>query len=373
MQATLDSFRDAILRAADNRTPLRLRGGGSKDFYGQALDGEVLDTRPYDGIVDYDPAELVITARCGTPLAQIEAALAERRQILAFDPPHFAGTDGVSQATFGGMVAAGLSGPRRQSAGALRDFVLGVRVMDGRGEEMSFGGQVMKNVAGYDVSRLMAGSLGTLGLILEASLKVMPAPFDDATLRFALPQADAILRINQWGGQPLPIAASAWHDGVLHVRLSGASAAVRAARERLGGEAVDEAEAQALWRGLREQSHMFFTPALEGRALWRIAVPPTTGPLTLPPGGELIEWGGGQRWWIPQTPATHGAAAADEASAVRAAALAAGGHATLFRNGDKSAGVFTPLAAPLAAIHTRLKAAYDPAGIFNPGRLYPNL
>jgi glycolate oxidase FAD binding subunit len=373
MQATLDSFRDAILQAADHRTPLRLRGGGSKDFYGQALDGEVLDTRPYAGIVDYDPAELVITARCGTPLAEIEAALAERRQILAFEPPHFAGPDAVSRATFGGMVAAGLSGPRRQSAGALRDFVLGVRLMDGRGEVMNFGGQVMKNVAGYDVSRLMAGSLGTLGLILEASLKVMPAPFDEATLRFVLPQADAILRINQWGGQPLPIAASAWHDGVLHVRLSGAAAAVRAAREGLGGEAVDETEAQALWRGLREQSHDFFAPALAGHALWRIAVPPTTAPLALPPGRELIEWAGGQRWWIPETPAAQGAAAAHEASAVREAALAAGGHATLFRNGDKSAGVFTPLAAPLAAIHARLKAAYDPAGIFNPHRLYPNL
>ncbi|MDF3839590.1 glycolate oxidase subunit GlcE, partial [Cupriavidus basilensis] len=295
-QATLDAFRDAIRHATDTRAPLRLRGGGSKDFYGQQLQGDVLDTRAYDGIVDYDPPELVITARCGTPLAQIEAALAERRQMLAFEPPHFA-----QGATLGGAVAAGLSGPRRQAVGALRDFVLGARVMDGRGDVLNFGGQVMKNVAGYDVSRLMAGSLGTLGLILEVSLKVLPLPFDDATLRFPMDEAEALDRLNQWGGQPLPIAASAWHDGVLHLRLSGAAAALRAARERLGGDAVEPGEADALWRALREQSHPFFAPAQAGQALWRIAVPTTAAPLALPGGGQLIEWGGGQRWWLGGT------------------------------------------------------------------------
>jgi len=357
-QATLDAFRDTIRRATDARTPLRLRGGGSKDFYGQQLQGEVLDTRGYSGIVDYDPPELVITARCGTPLAEIEAALAERRQMLAFEPPHFG-----AGATLGGAVAAGLSGPRRQAVGALRDFVLGVQVMDGRGDILGFGGQVMKNVAGYDVSRLMAGSLGTLGLILEVSLKVLPVPFDEATLRFALGEAEALERLNQWGGQPLPVAASAWHDGTLHLRLSGAAAAVRAARERLGGEAVAPDQAGALWQALREQQHPFFAPVQAGRALWRVAVPTTAAPLALP-GGQLIEWGGGQRWWLG------GADSAADAAAVRAAAAAAGGHATLFRNGDKAAGVFTPLAAPLEAIHQRLKASFDPAGIFNPQRMY---
>ncbi|WP_454732192.1 MULTISPECIES: glycolate oxidase subunit GlcE [Cupriavidus] len=357
-QATLDAFRDTIRRATDARTPLRLRGGGSKDFYGQQLQGEVLDTRGYSGIVDYDPPELVITARCGTPLAEIEAALAERRQMLAFEPPHFG-----AGATLGGAVAAGLSGPRRQAVGALRDFVLGVQVMDGRGDILGFGGQVMKNVAGYDVSRLMAGSLGTLGLILEVSLKVLPVPFDEATLRFALGEAEALERLNQWGGQPLPVAASAWHDGTLHLRLSGAAAAVRAARERLGGEAVAPDQAGALWQALREQQHPFFAPVQAGRALWRVAVPTTAAPLALP-GGQLIEWGGGQRWWLGS------ADSAADAAAVRAAAAAAGGHATLFRNGDKAAGVFTPLAAPLEAIHQRLKASFDPAGIFNPRRMY---
>lgn len=364
MQAMLDEFRDAIRRASDARAPLRLRGGGSKDFYGQALAGDILDTRGHAGIVEYDPAELVITARCGTPLSEIEATLAARRQMLAFEPPHFAAP---GTATLGGAVATGLSGPRRLAVGALRDFVLGAQLMDGHGEVMNFGGQVMKNVAGYDVSRLLTGSLGTLGLILEVSVKVLPMPFDDATVRFALPQPDALDRLNGWGGQPLPVAASAWHDGVLHVRLAGATAAVRAAREKLGGERVDDAEAAALWQGLREQTHAFFAPALtQGRALWRIAVPTAAAVLPLP-GAQLVEWGGGQRWWLGPDDGTA------TAETVRAAAQAAGGHATLFRNGDKSVGVFTPLASPLMAIHQRLKATFDPAGIFNPQRMYPGL
>lgn len=365
--ATLATLRDAIRQAGDSRTPLRLRGGGSKDFYGQALNGNVLDTRAYRGIVDYDPAELVITARCGTPLAEIEDALAQHRQMLAFEAPHFAARGQASTATLGGAVAAGLSGPRRQSVGALRDFVLGAQLMDGKGEILSFGGQVMKNVAGYDVSRLLAGSLGTLGLITEVSLKVLPVPFDDATLRFAMSQADAIDQLNKWGGKPLPIAASAWHDGALHVRLSGATAAVCAARDNLGGETVDGSHAQQLWASLREQTHAFFTPARDaGGALWRIAVPTVTPPLDLP-GAQLVEWGGGQRWWLTSDDS---AASADQ---VRAVAQAAGGHATLFRNGDKSVGVFTPLSSPLAAIHQRLKATFDPAGIFNPQRMYSGL
>ncbi len=323
----------------------------------------MLDTREWSGIVDYDCAELVITARSGTPLAEVEAALAEHRQMLAFEPPHFGGG---GQATVGGAFACGLSGPRRQSVGALRDFVLGAVVMDGRGDLLNFGGQVIKNVAGYDVSRLMAGALGTLGLVVQVSLKVLPMPFCDATLRFAMPQAEAIGTLNRWGGQPLPIAASAWIDGTLWVRLCGADAAVRAARARLGGDRVDEAEALALWRDLREQSHAFFARAVQGSLpLWRIALPPATPPLALGQAAaeeQLVEWGGGQRWWIDtgDTPA----------DAIRDSARRAGGHATLFRNGDRSGAVFTPVAAPLMAVHKRLKDSFDPHGIFNPGRLY---
>ncbi|MHA2901863.1 glycolate oxidase subunit GlcE [Ralstonia mannitolilytica] len=366
LSPTLARFRDAIAHAVDSHTPLTLRGGGTKDFYGRAPqpNGTVLDTREWSGIVDYDCAELVVTARSGTPLVEIEAALAEHKQMLAFEPPHFAAAG--KQATVGGAFASGLSGPRRQSVGALRDFVLGAVVMDGRGDMLNFGGQVMKNVAGYDVSRLMAGALGTLGLIVQVSLKVLPMPFCDATLRFAMAQGEAIDTLNRWGGQPLPIAASAWIDGALWVRLSGADAAVRAAIAKLGGERVDDAEAAAFWRDLREQSHAFFARAVQGSLpLWRIALPPATPPLALGHASadeQLVEWGGGQRWWIDT--------ANTSADVIRNAARKAGGHATLFRNGDRASDIFTPVAAPLMAVHKRLKDSFDPHGIFNPGRLY---
>ena len=205
MDAVLEKLSETVRAAGRSKRALRLRGGGTKDFYGNALEGEVLDTRGYSGIVTYEPSELVITARCGTRLAATESAMRERGQMLAFEPPHFG-----EGATLGGMVAAGLSGPRRQAAGALRDFVLGVKIMDGRGDVLSFGGQVMKNVAGYDVSRLMAGSLGTLGIILDVSLKALPRPAAEATLRLELPEDKAIEQLNRWGGKPLAIGASAW-------------------------------------------------------------------------------------------------------------------------------------------------------------------
>ena len=349
-------FRERILAASAANTALRIHGGGSKDWYGQALHGELLDTRAYDGIVDYEPTELVVTARCGTPLAVIEAALAERNQMLAFEPPHF-GAD----ATIGGAVASGLSGPRRQAAGAVRDFLLGAVLMDGKGGVLHFGGQVMKNVAGYDVSRLLAGSLGTLGLILEVSLKVLPKPFAETTRRFAMPQHEALWRLNEWGAQPLPISASAWHDGVLTLRLSGADAAVKAAARKLGGELVDDGA--AFWLALREQTLAFFR---DGKDLWRLALPSHAPQIVL--GGEqLIEWGGAQRWL--KTSADTGS----DAAGIRASVAAAGGHACLFRGGDKSVGVFHPLAPAVARIHRNLKNAFDPAGIFNPGRMYPGL
>lgn len=351
MKDGIEYFRQQILHAGTHGTPLQLRGGGTKDWYGETPHGTVLDTRAHCGIVDYDPTELVITARCGTPLADIEATLAEKNQMFAFEPPHF--SDG---ATVGGVVASGLSGPRRASAGAVRDFMLGVVLMDGSGEVLHFGGQVMKNVAGYDVSRLLAGSLGTLGLILEASIKVLPKPFAEHTLRLSMTQTEALMQLNRWGGQPLPISASVWCDGQLTLRLSGARAAVAAAENNIGGESV--AHADAFWRDIREQSDAFFTRTHQ--ALWRLSVPSTTPPIALP-GQQLIEWGGAQRWL--QTDA--------EATQVRAAASAAGGHATLYVGNDRAVGVFHPLAPAVAAIHRRMKASFDPSGIFNPGRLYP--
>jgi glycolate oxidase FAD binding subunit len=350
----LTAFAEAIRAAAAAGRSLRLRGGGTKDFYGQSLAGEVLDLRAYAGVVAYDPTELVITARCGTPLAEIEAALAGRGQMLAFEPPHFG-----EHATIGGVVAAGLSGPRRAAAGAVRDFVLGVRMLDGRGEDLAFGGRVMKNVAGYDVSRLLAGSLGTLGVLLEVSLKVLPVPVAEATLALELPEGRAIDTMNAWAGKPLPISATAYRDGELSVRLSGAAAAVRAARAKLGGELVDAERAARLWAGIREQTDPFFAGA---EPLWRLAVPSATPPLGF--GGRLlVEWHGGLRWLKANA----------DARAVRDRAARAGGHATLFRGGDKAVGVFQPLAPAVATLHRRLKAEFDPHRVFNRGRMYPDL
>jgi glycolate oxidase FAD binding subunit len=349
----VEEFRRRILAASRER-PLRIRGGGSKDFYGGEPRGEVLDTRGHAGIVSYEPTELVITAKAGTPLADIEAALAAQGQFLACEPPSFGGA-----ATVGGLVAAGLSGPRRAAVGAVRDFVLGIRLMDGEGRELGFGGQVMKNVAGYDVSRLMAGSLGSLGLILEASIKVLPRPVAELTLRFELPQAKALENLNAWAGQPLPISASAWHDGVLSLRLSGARAAVAAARGRLGGEVAADDAADAFWADLREQRLEFFAG---GEPLWRLSLPSVAGPLDLP-GGQLIEWGGAQRWW------RGGLAPAR----LRELAGRAGGHAVQFRGGDRTGSVFQPLPPALMLLHRQLRAAFDPRGVFDGGRLYPDL
>ena len=280
-----------------------------------------------------------------------------RGQLLAFEPPHYG-----DATTVGGAVAAGLSGPGRQSAGALRDFVLGTKVMDGRGEVLAFGGQVMKNVAGYDVSRLMAGSLGTLGIILEVSLKALPLPVAEATLRLELPEDRAIEQLNRWGGKPLAISASAWNDGTLSLRLSGAAAAVKEACAKIGGSRVEDDKARGFWTGIREHTDRFFRNAVENATpLWRLAVPSTTPPLGLQ-GEQLVEWGGGLRWLFSYA----------DARTVREAARRAGGHATLFRGGDKSVGVFHPLAPAMMRIHKALKREFDPAGIFNRGRMYPD-
>ncbi|MBK9244783.1 MAG: glycolate oxidase subunit GlcE [Burkholderiales bacterium] len=343
----LERLQEQVRAAVAARTPLHIRAGGSKDFYGNQIHGELLDPRGCAGIVAHEPTELVITARCGTRLAELEAALDAAGQMLPFEPPHFG-----PAATVGGCVAAGLCGPRRASAGAVRDYLLGARLLTGGGEVLAFGGTVMKNVAGYDVARLAAGSLGTLGVITEVSLKVLPKPVAEATLRLEFDEVEALRKMNEWAGQPLPVSATAWRDGVLHVRLSGARAAVAEAQRKIGGSAIDGA---ALWHGLREQTDAYFA----GDApLWRLAVPSTAEPLALT-GAQLIEWGGGQRWLRSDAPA----------SEIRARAAACGGHATLFRGGERRH-VFTPLPLPVEAIHKRLKAEFDPAGIFNPGRMY---
>ena len=360
-EPALQQLVDRVQQARATRTTLCIRGGDTKAFYGGHPRGEPLDMRGLVGISSYEPTELVVTARAGTPLAELEAVLAEKGQCLAFEPPRLA--DG---GTVGGMVAAGLSGPSRAAAGAVRDHVLGLTLLNGKAELLSFGGQVMKNVAGYDVSRIIAGSMGVLGAICEVSLKVLPVPAATATLRFEMDQASALQRLNEWAGRPLPLHASAWWQGLLVLRLSGAAAAVGAAAQSLGGELVPPELAAAFWTGLRDQSDEYFVNARAaldaGSTLWRLSLPPTAAPLALQ-GDGLVEWGGAQRWFSAALPA----------AAVRDAAAAAGGHATLFMGHDRSAGVFAPLKSPLDRIHRELKRAFDPDGVFNPGRLYPGL
>lgn len=369
---------DRIRAAAADQQPLRIRGGGTKDFYGERLQGEILDTRPLCGIVSYEPSELVVTVRAGTPLADLEAALSERGQALAFEPPHFS-AGAAGGATVGGMVAAGLSGPARAAVGSVRDFVLGVQIVNGRGELLTFGGQVMKNVAGYDVSRLMAGSLGTLALIAEVSLKVLPLAPAEATLRFGVDEREMLARLNTWAGQPLPLNASSWvhdaHDAAgpaLYLRLRGAVAAVESASKRLlgelPGERLDNAAVAADWHAARELSLPWFAAGFaRGDTLWRLSVPQVTPPLNV--GDTMVEWLGGQRWvFVP-------AADEDSAQRVRHAATVAGGHAVRFRAADGSgasarAGLFEALRPPLDRIHRQLKNEFDPAGILNRGRMY---
>lgn len=331
------------------QTPLRIRAGGSKDFYGQSCDGEVLDVSGNTGIVSYEPGELVLTARCGTPLAEIETLLDQHGQMLAFEPPHF-----NNATTLGGTLACGFSGPRRPYSGSARDFVLGMDMLDGNGQLHKFGGQVIKNVAGYDASRLMVGALGTLGVLLQASLKVLPKPQSELTLQFEMDEQAAIEKINQWTGTPLPISASAWLSGTLFVRLSGANSAVMQAHAKLGGE--PHLHGSEFWQHLRDHTAAFFQDA---QPLWRLSLPATASALS-PSGKQLIHWGGAERWLKSDAPA----------SEIRATVMAHGGHATLFRGGDKTVGTFHPLSATLMKYHQRLKQQFDPRGVLNRGRMY---
>jgi glycolate oxidase FAD binding subunit len=353
MDAALQELRQRIIEAHAARSPLRLRGAGTKDFYGERLDGATLDMRGYRGVVEYEPSELVLTARCGTPLSEVETLLESKRQFLAFEPPGFGGDP-----TIGGVVAAGLSGPRRAHAGAVRDFVLGAVLLPAHGEPLHLGGKVIKNVAGFDIARLLCGSLGILGAILQVSIKVLPLPPAQATLRFELSLPQALESFNRWGGQPLPISATAWWRGQAWLRLSGAQAAVSAARARLGGELLEARVGDALWRSLREQTHEFFRA---GTAVWRLSLPSTAPPLT-EVATPLIEWGGALRWYASVQPAAHW----------RALAAAAGGTALHWRGGQAGQR-FHPLSSAVLALHRRLKTRLDPHGIFNPGRLVAEL
>jgi glycolate oxidase FAD binding subunit len=382
MDHVIAQLREQVLDAAQQKHTILIEGGGTKNFYGNhalnisdkvalnAIDNSAphltsasvaLKLNALHGIINYQPTELVVTAWAGTPLQEVIDTLAASSQMLAFDPPAFG-----AQATLGGCVAAGLAGPGRYSGGPVKDYVLGTHLLTGSGNILKFGGEVMKNVAGYDVSRLLVGSMGMFGALTQVSVKVAPMPQEVCTLEFALDEASALALCHSWRAQPLPISATTWQTrdgtlGCLRVRLAGAGAALKTARQKMGGEALPEAQALEFWAALREQKLSFF----ETPTLWRLAVAPGTPALNLGP--TLSEWGGGQRW----------VASALDATTVRRVAEQAAGHATLFRSsGDQTMpdqGVFHPLAGGVLAVVQRLKQEFDPLGLFNPGRLVHGL
>jgi glycolate oxidase FAD binding subunit len=357
---------DTIRRARTTKTPLAICGHGSKDFYGQPAQPSAitLSTLGHAGVVDYDPTELVVVVKSGTSITELESVLTASQQMLAFEPPRFGG-----RGTVGGMMATGLSGPRRLSAGAAKDFVLGMTVLNDQATPMRYGGTVMKNVAGYDLSRLHTGAFGTLGLIVDVSLKVLPLPPAQATICFDVSAADAITWVNTWGGQPLPISATSWWNGQLMVRLAGAVAAVNSATAKLGGSRVPDDQADLYWQRLRDQADPFFTADASAPDchLWRLSLPSATPHLTQIDGPQWIEWGGALRWIKTNA----------SAERVRDTARQHGGHATLFRAAVTAAraesGAFAPVSPAIMKIHQRLKQELDGDGIFNPGRLYPGL
>jgi glycolate oxidase FAD binding subunit len=345
----------AVAAALENNRQLCIRGGGSKDFYGRQPVGEALDISQHRGIINYEPTELVVTLRAGTPLTELEQILSEHGQMLPFEPPCYSGED-----TVGGVVACNLSGPRRAYDGAVRDFLLGCHVLNGKAEILTFGGEVMKNVAGYDASRLMAGAMGTLGVLLDVSFKVLPLPERELTVVHDGLQPQAALdKLHQWSQMPVPISASSYYQEQLHVRLSGTAGAVRAAHNRIGGERQDETAGKAYWQRLKNHRHGFFD---RQQPLWRLSIASDAAPFAVE-GNSCYEWGGALRWLSSDAPAAQ----------IRRLAEAAGGHATLFRHATSRDDVFHPLPDNLAMLHRQLKQAFDPAGIFNRGRMYADL
>ncbi|WP_417331028.1 glycolate oxidase subunit GlcE [Halomonas cupida] len=354
----LANLAERLQQADRDGSAIRIEGGGTRYFTGRQVTGEVLSTRQHRGITSYDPVELIVSVRSGTLLQELEASLAEQGQMLPFEPPRLG-----EQGTVGGMVASGLSGPRRPWAGAVRDFVLGMRVLDHQGREQRFGGEVMKNVAGYDLSRLMVGAQGSLGLITEVSLKVLPIAGTSRSLRLEMSRDQAMQKLSVWGRKPLPLSGATWHDGALHLRLEGGPGSVTDTAAMIGGDRLDD----RYWQQLRDwQLPLFSRESLhtDPRPLWRLSLPAQTPPLPLPELEDAIQiddWAGCQRWLRTDIDAT----------TLREACTRAGGHATCFTPGHTTP--FTPLASAVARYHRQLKQQLDPRGIFNPGRLYPDL
>lgn len=354
-----------VEQAFEQATALRIVAGNSKHFYGHEVAAETLDVSGHRGVLSYEPTELVITVRAGTPLAEVETLLDDNGQMLPFEPPAFA-----EAATIGGTIAGNFSGPRRAYAGAARDFLLGCKIINGRGEILSFGGEVMKNVAGYDVSRLMAGALGTLGVVLEVSLKVLPKAELESTQLLHCTPVEALDRMHAWSQTPLPLSATCYHDDILRVRLSGAAKAVKAAVQTVGGESMDSSgdEAVKYWQQIKEQQLDYFKTE---KPLWRISLASDNTAFARDSGHDendfLYEWGGALRWLKSES----------AAAVIQGAAAEVDGHAILFRSNTQQGivqpSIFQPLTPGLLRIHKNLKQAFDPKNILNPGKLYPEL
>jgi glycolate oxidase FAD binding subunit len=358
-QDITEALVERVRAASSSQTPLRIVGGDTKSFYGRPVAGETLELTGHYGVLRYDPAELVITARGGTLLADIEALLARHGQQLPFEPPSFG-----PMATLGGTIAAGLAGPARIARGPVRDYVLGTRLLTGDGRVLKFGGEVMKNVAGYDVSRLLAGSLGILGVLLEVSLKVLPVARDRRTLRRRVDAQGVIGLLGAVVQHGVPITGSFWSADELYVRLEGSPAGLDEVAPTIGGDLLDESAAASFWHGVREQTHPYFASA---RPLWRLSLPATAaGAALLRADRVAFEWNGAQAWLSGVARQT-----------IDLITRTTGGHATLFRRGNADHGttgeVFAPLPAAMLDLHRTVKRVFDPAGILNPGRMYADL
>ncbi len=346
MDSIILDLRDQLAKAKESGETIRIRGGGSKDFYGLSKQGKTLETTALSGIIEYEPTELVLTAYAGTPLSEIEAALAQNNQMLPFEPPYFG-----ENATFGGCIATGLSGPRRATMGAVRDFVLGVRILDGNGKDLSFGGKVMKNVAGFDVSRVLTGSNGTLGLILSASVKVLPKPEVEKSVCFVTSEKEAIVKMNEIAGLPVPLSGSCFDGEKLVIRLSGAGAAVRAGIERIGGDGFND---QNFWDEVKEQRHPFFRKT---GTLIRLSINSASPPIENEQ--TFLEWNGSLRWLWGSRDLDH----------YQEIAKARGGNASIFRS-DTTCTEIMKLSRPMMRLQEKVKQSLDPHGLFGKNRMF---
>ena len=348
-----DRLVESVRSAHENSEPLRIRGSGSKFFYGRPIVGTVLDVSKHQGITSYEPSEMVLTARAGTTLREITQALSDSHQSLGFEPPWFG-----DRATLGGTIACGLSGPRRPFAGSARDFVLGVKCITGTGEFMAFGGQVIKNVAGYDVSRLMVGAMGTLGVLCEISIRVLPKHEVEVTRLLELDEDAALTKMADLPLNPYPLSGLSYSNGVLRVRLSGTENGTMSAGKVIGGE--EDPQGSEYWRQLREQELNFFN---RNQTLWRVSVPPTAPAFGLS-SDCVIDWGGALRWVYTDK-------SEKEAFEI---ARNMNGHAILFRGDEHYQGErFSKLPQKLSDIHSGLKTSFDPSGILNSGIMYEDL